>query len=131
MKKWFLSLSQSYRTALLGALLVFVGLLGTLFGYFTKHPDIPNGLVLGGLVGILSYLLMGLVENYDARRGKPTLTIVVMIIRFVLIALVIVISALLWYRAKYHVFNLFSEVIGYSFSLISFIVIYLTEKKDV
>ena len=131
MKKWFLNLSISYRAALLSSLLVLVGVLGTIFCYFNKHPDIPNGLIIGGLVGILSYLLMGLVEGHDEKNGKLVLTIIVMVIRFVLIALLIVLTALLWYKAHYNIFNLFSEIIGYSLSLISFITIYLTERRDV
>ncbi|MCR5184988.1 MAG: ATP synthase subunit I [Bacilli bacterium] len=131
MKNWFRQLSISYQTALISSIVVLVGFLATLFGYFTKYPDIPNGVLLGGLIGILSYLLMGLVEKYDERKGKPVLTVVMTVVRFILIALVIVLSAYLWFKKDYHIFNLFSELIAYAASLITFIVLYLVEKNSV
>lgn len=131
MKKWFCNLSTSYKTALLTTLLVVIGLLSTLFGYFVKLPELPNGMILGGLVGILSYVLMGLVEPYDEKRQKPTLTIVVIILRFVLVAVTVLLSALLYYKSNCHIFNLFAVAGSYLLSLVAFIIVNLMEKSDV
>ena len=128
---WFNKLSSSFKTALLSLLVTVVAFLGLLFGYFINQPDLPNGVLAGGLLGSISYLLIGIAERIDEKNRLPVWTIVFTVIRFVLIAALVVVSALLQFKLGYKVMNVFAVVGGYAISLIIYIVISLIEKKHV
>ena len=131
MKKWFAELSSAYKTALVSLIVVLIGFLGLAFGYFINQPDLPNGFIVGGLIGILSYYFMGLTEARDLRNEKPILSIIITIIRFLVIGGVVVVSALLQFKYQYKVLNTFLVIGGYIVSLIIFIIVLLVEKKNV
>ena len=128
---WFNKLSSSFKTALLSLLVTVVTFLGLLFGYFINQPDLPNGVLAGGLLGSISYLLIGIAERIDEKKRLPVWTIVFTVIRFVLIAALVVVSACLQFKLGYKVMNVFAVVGGYAISLIIYIVISLIEKKHV
>ena len=131
MKKWFAELSNSFKVSLLSLLVTIVGLLGLMFGYFIKQPDLPNGLLAGGLLGSLSYLLIGIGEKLDDKKQNAVWTIVFTIIRFVLIAALLFLAALLQFKYGYKAINVFTVLAGYMLSLIVYIVLLLLEKKRV
>ena len=131
MKKWFSELSSTYKTAFISLIIVVVGFLGLVFGYFVNQPDLPNGFLAGGLIGVLSYYFMGLTEARDLRNEKPVLSIVITIIRFLVIGGVVVLSALLQFKFQYKVLNTFLILGGYVVSLITFVIVLLVEKKNV
>ena len=124
-------LTSTYKTALISAIAVLIIFASLCFGYFIKRPDIPNGLIAGGLLGSLSYLTLGLVDGLDKKKEKPILSIVVTIIRFLLIAALIVLAALLEYKMGYRVLNVFTVIGGYSISLMTYLIILLIERKHV
>ena len=128
---WFNKLSNSFKTAVLSLLVTIIVFLGLIFGYFINQPDLPNGILAGGLLGSLSYLLIGIAEKIDEKKRLPIWTIVFTIIRFILIAALVAVSAYLQFKLGYKVMNVFTVVGGYAISLIIYIVITLLEKKHV
>ena len=128
---WFNKLSGSFKTAVLSLLVTITVFLGLIFGYFINQPDLPNGILAGGLLGSLSYLLIGIAEKIDEKKRLPIWTIVFTIIRFILIAALVAVSAYLQFKLGYKVMNVFTVVGGYAISLIIYIVITLLEKKHV
>ena len=129
MKNWYTKLSIAYKATFVSFIASIVVYLALIFAYFIDKSDIPNGLILGGGLGVLSYLLIGVVEKYDEKRQKPVLTVVVTILRY--IAASIILSALSYYKWGYKIFNLFSLVGGYLIPLIVYIIITLVERKNV
>ena len=131
MKNWYIKLSVAYKSTLVSFAAVITIYLCLMFGYFTNHPDIPNGLILGGGIGVISYLVLGIVDKSDEKNNKFVLTIIVTILRYLLIAGAVVISALCQYKWGVKIFNVFSVVGGYLIPLVSFLVITLVERKNV
>ena len=128
---WFNKLSSSFKTAILSSIVIIVIFLGLIFGYFINQPDLPNGILAGGLLGSISYLLIGIADIIDEKKHLPIWTIVFTIIRFLLIAGLVVISALLQFKFGYKVMNVFTVLGGYFITLIVYIVISLKEKRHV
>ena len=131
MKGWFGKLNNSYKVAILSSASLVVLLCLTSFLYFINYPEFPNGLLLGGFTGIISYLLMGIAEDIDSKKQKMTLSIIMTVVRFLLVASVIVLVGYLYYKKNLHIFNLFTTMGGYFISLIILITLMLKEKKNV
>ena len=128
---WFNKLSSSFKTAVLSLCVTVIAFLGMIFGYFINQPDLPNGILAGGLLGSLSYLLIGIAERIDEKKCLPIWVIIFTIIRFLLIATLVVVSALLQFKFGYRVMNVFTVLGGYLITLIIYIVICLLEKRHV
>ncbi len=131
MKNWIKNLQIYYKTAFISAISLVAVMLITLFLYFIGYHDVPNGIALGGLVGILSYLILGLVEGKDARNKRSVGAIIVSIMRFILLATVLVLSAYMYFKLEYHIFNPFAVVGGYLISLVVLIILVRKESKNV
>lgn len=131
MKQWFSELSISFKTVVVSLIAVILAVLALSFGYFIKQPDLPNGVIAGGGLGAISYLLLGIAEKLDKKRGQPVWTIVFTIVRFILIAALIVLSALWQFKFGLKVMNVFAVLGGYIISLIVYIIVSLLEKKNV
>ena len=131
MKNWFAKLTTLYKVAFISFIAVVTAYLALIFCYFIEDPSTPNGLILGGGIGVLSYLVLALIEKRDSEKNKPVLTIIVTILRYFVIAAAIVISALLQYKWGYKIFNLFTVVGGYLIPLLVYIIVTLVERKNV
>ena len=131
MKNWFKSLSIYYKTFFIGSLVLIVAFGAAFFCYFNGMYDVPNGVLAGGFLGMLSNFLLGLSDKHDFEHKKPTLAIIISISRFLLIAILLLVSAILEYRLNYKLFNLFATVGGYLISPATFVVIALMERKNV
>ncbi len=128
---WFVKLSNSFKVTIISGFLTVIAFLGMVFGYFINQPGLPNGVLAGGLLGTLSYLLMGLVEKRDENRNSAVLTIIVTILRFILIGALLIVAALLEYKFNNKMLNVFAVLGGYLISLIVYLVVILLEKKHV
>ena len=131
MKNWYIKLSTTYKATLVSFVAVVVVYLCLIFGYFTGHADIPNGLILGGGVGVVSYLALALVEKHDKENETFVLTIIVTVLRYLLLAAALVLSALAQFTWGYKIFNLFTLMGGYLIPLITYLVFTLVERKNV
>jgi len=130
MKKWLSNLNTGYKTAVFSSLVLGVIYLAIIFFYFLNLPEFPNGFLLGSLVGILVYILLGLSEVVDAKKKKVTFGIIVTILRFLLIGGALFLSAYLYYEKNAPIFNVFTVLGGYMSSLIIYIIVMIREKKD-
>ena len=128
---WFINLSSSFKVAVISGLVTIIAFLGMMFGYFINQPGLPNGVLVGGILGSLSYLALGFAENFDAKRRLPIMTIIITVIRFILIGALLLVATLLEYQQNIKIFNVFAVLGGYIISLIVYIVILLVEKKHV
>ena len=131
MKQWLNKLSIYYKTAFLSLIAVIIAFLGLLFEYFINQPDLPNGLIAGGMLGVVSYFFLGVVDRIDEQREKPIWSIVITIVRYLLIAALVTVAALLQYKYSIKVMNPFMVVGGYFISLIFYIIVALKERKHV
>lgn len=131
MKKIYLTLNIYYKTALwafLATLLIFVG---TCCFYFLAYPDIPNGLLLGSLIGILSYVILGMIHKKEIANKKSVGAIIVSIARFVLLATILLLAGWLYYEKSAHIFNIFAILGGYLIPLVCLLILTVMEKKEV
>lgn len=131
MKSWLSKLSINLKTVVLSIGAVLFVYLCLIFGYFIDLKDIPNGLLLGGIVGIAGFLLMSLADKLDEDKTKPIFAIIFIIIRFILIGAIIVLVALMNYRWNINLFNIFAVVGGYFIPLVINIIVYVAERKNV
>lgn len=128
---WLNKLSNPFKVALLSLFAVIVVFLGLVFGYFINLQDLPNGLLAGGLLGSLSYLIIGFIERIEEKKHLLVWTVIFTIIRFLLIGGLLFLAALLQYKYGYKVMNVFTVLGGYLISLIVYIIVLVLEKKHV
>lgn len=121
MKEFLRKLNVGYRVALYSTLIIALMMIVCIFCYFNGLSELPNGIALGGLVGILSYLFVGLTDNPN-KKGMAA-AVIITVLRFVLIIGALFLSGWLYYKMNYHIFNIFAVLGGYFVSLIVFIVV--------
>ena len=131
MKQWFSQLSNYYKATIVSSIVIILVYLGLIFGYFINLSDIPNGLIAGGILGVLSYLFLAIAEQKEKLMLKSSLAIAITVIRFILIAILLIVSALLEYKFNLKIFNLFTILGGYMIPLIVYLIILLTGRKNV
>jgi predicted histidine transporter YuiF (NhaC family) len=66
--------------------------------YFIDLQEIPQGLLLGALVGIVPYILLGTIEKGETNKKSSKGAIILSISRFVLIAIALTLSATAYYH---------------------------------
>ena len=127
MKNWYTNLNSSLKTVVWSAIVVaiLVILLSPLF--FFSLMEIPLGIALGGSVGILNYLILGLIDDKEYKKANLVLTIVTIIVRFLVIAGVLVLVGFLYYKLSIKLFNIFAVAGSY---FISFIVSIFILRKE-
>lgn len=129
MKKLLSKLNTYYLVALFTIISVIIIALATMACYFSGWPDVPNGLLLGGFLAAIFYLIEGIIERKETESMKSTGAIIITIVRFVVFTISLVLLALLYYKQGVHIFNIISFVGGYTISLIIFVIISLKRKK--
>ena len=130
MKEFFQKLNINYKTALVSSVVLCFITLAILFMFFIGLREYPQGLLLGGLVGILPYLFFGLTEPIDRRRGKITFSIIINIVRFIFILAVMFLCGYLYYDRGYHIFNMFTLMGGYFIPLVAYVVFLMRSKQQ-
>ena len=118
MKDWYRQLKLEYKVALWSALVISSAIILTIPCFFFSLMEIPQGLALGGGVGILTYLFLGLAENDENQKKSMVLTIVVIIVRFLVIAGVLFLAGWLYYAQGVKAFNIFAVLGAYTISII-------------
>ncbi len=122
MNNWFSSLNTYYKIAVVSAFVTLVAFAGTSCLFFFDLGEIPLGILLGSSIGVIFYAVLGKISNKE-NSGKPTVTIVAQVIRFVLIAGALVLSGWLYYKENLHIFNIFAVLGGYAIPLLTLIFI--------
>lgn len=128
MKDWYRQLKLEYKVALWSALVISSAIILTIPCFFISLMEIPQGIALGGGVGILTYLFLGLAENDEDQKKSMVLTIVVIIVRFLVIAGVLFLAGWLYYAQGVKAFNIFAVIGAYVISIILNIILVRKEK---
>ena len=94
--------------------------------------EIPFGLLLGEFVSYLSYFVLGfVVKSKPTSKKSNSLIVTVLIVRVLILAIVSVGVAFLYYKYNHRIFNLFAVMGGYFIPLIVLIILVIKEKKGV
>jgi hypothetical protein len=128
MKDWYRQLKLEYKVALWSALVISSAIILTIPCFFFSLMEIPQGIALGGGVGILTYLFLGLAENDEDQKKSMVITIVVIIVRFLVIAGVLFLAGWLYYAQGVKAFNIFAVIGAYIISIILNIILVRKEK---
>ncbi len=104
--------------------------LGMIPLWINHLPDIPQGLLLGGLYGVLCLLVMFLVTNKENEDKKLVGTIIVIIARLLILAGILLLVGYLYYVKDIKIFNIFAVVGGYLLSTISLALSHLIFKEE-
>ena len=128
MKDWYRQLKLEYKVALWSALVISSAIILTIPCFFFSLMEIPQGIALGGGVGILTYLFLGLAENDEDQKKSMVLTIVVIIVRFLVIAGVLFLAGWLYYAQGVKAFNIFAVIGAYIISIILNIILVRKER---
>ena len=90
--------------------------------------EIPQGILLGGFLGIIIYLLLGLFDNKDKPKKSLIITSIIIGVRLLLIAGVLFLVGWLYYGLGFKAFNIFAVMFGYFVSLAVNIILVEREK---
>lgn len=119
------SLDEYRKTSLINLIVTFVLFVITIPFFFFNLMEIPLGLILGGILGSLVYLIFSLLKN-----KRISLTVTFIFVKLgVLIALAIG-DAFLYYKAGIKVFNLFALLGGYLVSTVVLVIVSRKEEKN-
>ena len=127
MIKAFNKLNIYFKCSVLSGLFILVLSLALIPLYFFNLKDIPLGFILGGGFGILSYFVTGILENKRAEHYKWA--ILISVLRFLLLAILLFMVALCYYKWDIKIFNIFTVVGGYFICLIIFVLLFVVKKK--
>ncbi|HNX15857.1 MAG TPA: hypothetical protein PKO28_00565 [Bacilli bacterium] len=131
MKEKFNHLNIYFKVTVFSASLLVLFVLGMSFLLFIGHPDIPLGMVVGAAISIMSYLSLGLLEQKSKQNSKGIGSIVVAIVRFVILALAMVISGWLIFEKGCLIFNIFAILGGYFYPLLVLLILTVLKKKEI
>ena len=115
MKDWYRQLKLEYKIVV-WSLIVLAGIILVLIPlFFFSLMEVPQGIALGAGVGIITYLFLGLFNNSDSPKKSLVLTVITIIIRFLVIAGILVLVGWLYYAKGVKAFNIFASRLSVGF----------------
>ena len=124
------SLDNSIQVGIWTFVIALLSFLITIFCFFNGQKAIPLGFLLAGvLIGGLS-ILQGYSKKWDESLSKPAFAIASVIIKFVILAGVMVLLGFMYYSWKIHLFNLYCFIGIYTASILITIGVYAISKED-
>ena len=130
MKDLYLKLKIEYKVVF-WSLITVVGLFILMVPfYFFSLMEIPQGLALGGFIGVIIYLLLGLFENKDKPKKSMVITIILIAVKLLVIAGTMFLVGWLYYGLGFKAFNIFAVMLGYFISLAVHIILVEREKGN-
>lgn len=130
MKDRFNKLNIYFRVTICSLILLVIFTMALSFLFFIGYPDIPLGLILGASINIISYFVLGLLEQRAKDESKGIGSIIVTVARFIVLALAIVLVGWLYYEKNIQIFNIFSLVGGYIYPLCVLLILTVLQKKE-
>ena len=127
----FKNLANSSKVALITAALTLLAFGITSFLFAVGMMDVPLGILIGGSLCTLLSLLSGLAEKLDEQHQSTVFSIIVIAVRLSSFIILILISALMYYRWNMPYINVFSLVGIYTASTIVIAVIYILERRNI
>ncbi len=128
MKDWYLGLRFEYKIAFWSLVSLVAITICLIPLWFFSLMEVPQGILLGGSVGVITYLLLGLFNNPKKQKQSLVITTIIMIVRFLLIAGILFLVGWLYYVKDMKAFNIFAVVGGYTLTIIVNIVLVRMEK---
>lgn len=128
MKK-FSDINIYLRVSIIEAIVTLVAFGISSFCFTNGHRDIPLGILLGGFLGSLVFVLEYVADRKDHERLSVKWAIVLMITRFFVFAGFLVMVAYFQFKLNWNIFNTFSYCGGYLATPIIFAVLLLLEKE--
>ena len=98
--------------------------------FFFNLMDVPLGVIFGGTIISLTYLLEGIAENVDNKKGTVTLTIIMIAVKLLIIGASLVIICFMYYRWGLPIFNPFAYVGVYTLAIIINVIVHIKERKQ-
>ena len=128
MKDWYGQLKIEYKVAVWSAIIVTGLVLICIPFFFFQLMEIPQGIALGGSVGIITYLLLGIFNNKDKPIKSTVVAVVIMFLRFLFIGGILFLVGWLYYAKDLKAFNIFAVTGGYFVSIVTHIFLVRKEK---
>ena len=134
MKDKLKNLNVHHKASLLTlviTLIVFVALIELFFIQIGDRVwiDIPLGILLGGALASLFYLVQGFIDYKEDKDNSSKFSLLLTGLRLVFFVGLMVGDAFLYYKANIKIFNIFAFVGGYSISIIALIIVTFRESK--
>ena len=129
MVNWYRRLNIEFKTVVLSTIITFGLIILMIPLFFISWMEIPLGIALGSLVGIITYLFLGLFNNKNKPIKSMVFTIAVIAIRLLVIAGILFLVGWLYYNKDIKLFNIFAVTGGYFISLVANIILLLGKEK--
>lgn len=129
MKDWYLKLKLEYQIVFWSLITVLGLFILTIPCFFFSLMEIPQGIALGGLVGVIIYLFLGLFNNPEKPMKSMKITIVILVVKLLIITGILFLVGLLYYGLGFKAFNIFAVMGGYFIPLAVNIVLVEKEKS--
>lgn len=127
MNKWFDKLNIYLKCSTLSAIFFLLINIGFIPCYVVGELSLPLGINLGLVVGILVYVVTGILE---LKFPKSHIWVIILnVIRFLLFAGILILIAICYYKIGIKLFNLFTYVGGYLLVLLFLLTLYYDEYK--
>ena len=127
MNKWFDKLNIYLKCSTLSAIFFLLINIGFIPCYVVGELSLPLGINLGLVVGILVYVVTGILE---LKFPKSHLWVIILnATRFLLFAGILILIAICYYKIGIKLFNLFTYVGGYLLVLLFLLTLYYDEYK--
>ncbi len=127
MKNWYQSLSVNYKTSLWTAIVVIVATFITIPLMINGKYEYSISILLGGLIGCLSYLFFGLNDQKEATKKNKVITLTVIFAKLLIVVGLAFLFGWLYYGSEIHIFEPFSFIGGYFVSAIVLFVLYIVD----
>ena len=118
MKDWYRNLKIEYQVSLWSAIIILGLFILCIPFYFFSLMEIPQGILLGGGISILIYLILGLFNNPEKPKKSLVITFVAIAIRLVIIGGILFLVGWLYYRMNMRAFNIFAVAGSYILPII-------------
>ena len=130
MKDFYRNLNTEFKTVVWSSIVIASLVILTIPCFFFSLMEIPQGIALGGAVGIIVYLVLGLFNNPDKPKQSLVFTVITIIVRFIVIGGILFLVGWLYYKQGLKAFNIFAVAGGYTVPLVISIILGRKEKAD-
>ncbi len=128
MKEWYAKLRLEYQVALWSSIVIVGAVILCIPFFFFSLMEIPQGILLGGALSILIYIVLGLINNEEKAKRSLVLTIVVIFLKMLLIGGLLFLVGWLYYDKGVHAFNIFAVAGAYFVPLVVHLILVRKEK---
>ncbi len=129
MKSWYRRLNIYFKTVFWTVLITLGITIALIPLFFLNLMEYPLGILTGGVFGALYYLAAGFNQREKNTRQGMTIDIVLIVMRFILLAGVFFALAWLYYKGNIHVINIFAFIGAYLISVPMYLILFGKEKN--